>query len=339
MIILGIESSCDECSLALVEREGRIIAMVTASQIETHQPHRGVVPELASRAHVATILKLFYALLDQSGLQAAHINAIGVTTRPGLTGSLMVGLSFAKALGYGLQIPVVDINHILAHLYAVQLEQRVDYPHIGVVISGGHTLIGIIYSPEHFELLGETVDDACGETFDKIAVHLGLGYPGGPAIEHCAQSGNPQSAFFPQAELEGCSVSFSGLKSAVIHQREKFWNRHFPPTTENICAAFQQAAIGMIVRAIDRAVALSGISAIVIGGGVAANSYLRSAIQARDHLTLYCPTINLCGDNGAMVAGLAAHHLLIDNPMVKDSELEVCSRVRFPISNLVSSLN
>ena len=341
MIILGIESSCDECSLALVENGTTLITQVTATQIATHAPYRGVVPELASRGHVAAILDSFHALIRQAAHKKEQIEAIAVTTEPGLTGSLMVGLSFARSLAYALHIPVVAINHILAHLYAVQVEQTIPYPYLGAVISGGHTLIGISSAPFHFELLGSTVDDACGELFDKVAAHLGLGYPGGPAIEKQAQSGNAQAASFPSATLKNqCDLSFSGLKSAVIHQRDKFWHHRFPQTVENICAALQQTAITMLVKALDNAATLSRLSTVVIGGGVAANSTLRAALDSRELYTVHYPSPLLCGDNGAMVAALAAHHpQLNSNSQLhsSDTSWEVHSRTSFPRSVLISS--
>ena len=336
MIILGIESSCDECSLALVENGATLIGQVTASQITTHAPYRGVVPELASRAHVASILDSFRELIQQTSLKKEQIEAVAVTTEPGLTGSLMVGLSFARSLAYALHIPVVAINHILAHLYAIQLEQSVAYPFLGAVISGGHSLIGISSAPFQFELLGGTVDDACGELFDKIAAHLGLGYPGGPVIEQRAQSGNPQAASFPIATLKNrCDLSFSGLKSAVIHQRDKFWDHKFPQSVENICAAFQQVAITMLVKALDNAMALSNLSTIVIGGGVAANSALRRALDSHKLSIAYYPSPSLCGDNGAMVAALAARHPQLSQLSSNDTIWEVHSRTNFPYSALL----
>ncbi len=340
MIILGIESSCDECSLALIENGTTLIAQVTATQIAIHAPYHGVVPELASRAHVATILDSFRALMHQAALKQEQIAAIAVTTEPGLSGSLMVGLSFARSLAYAWHIPVVAINHILAHLYAIQIEQRVPYPYLGAVISGGHSLIGISVDPFHFELLGGTIDDACGELFDKVAVHLGLGYPGGPAIEQQAQSGSAQAAAFPSAGLKNrCDLSFSGLKSAVIHQRDSFWNHRFPQSTENICAALQQAAINMLVKAFDNAAALTGLSTLVMGGGVAANSALRAALNSRARYTTFCPSASLCSDNGAMVAALADHHpQLQDYPRSyrDNTSWEVHSRSSFPHSTLTA---
>ena len=331
MKILGIETSCDECSLAIVEDGVAIIGMVTASQIATHAPFRGVVPEFASRAHVQSILSCYWQLMKEGGERARNIDAIAVTTGPGLTGSLMVGLSFAQSLSFGLGVPIVAINHILAHLYAARMEADIPYPSLGVVVSGGHTLIGVSYSAVHFEMVGQSVDDACGEVFDKIAVHLGLGYPGGPAIERHARLGSAESAAFPCARLANrCDLSFSGLKSAVIHQCDTFWNDAYQKSTENISAAFQRAALTIVEGAIECAVERTSISTVVIGGGVVANAELRSRLDAKQGLSVYYPSLPLCGDNGAMIAGLAAHYPQVGESRGRGVRRDVYSRASFP---------
>lgn len=313
MTILGVETSCDECSIALVEDGRRLIAQQIASQIDFHAPYSGVVPEIASRKHTEWILDVYTRTLEDAGMSPANIDGIAVTTRPGLSGSLVVGVSFAKALAFGLGVPIVGVNHILAHLYAPRLEYEVAYPYLGLLVSGGHTMIARVHDVSDIEVLGTTVDDACGEAFDKVAKFLELGYPGGVVIDRLARLGNPDSFSFPLATVDSgpgrYDVSYSGLKTAVANQMEKFRAPGAEATNENIAASFQKAAIETVLVQLHRAVRDTGIRSVVVGGGVAANSYLRERLSGRDDLRAVFPSMELCTDNAAMIAGLGYHLL------------------------------
>lgn len=331
MIVLGIETSCDECSVALVEDGRRIVAQTVATQLEEHAPYNGVVPEIASRTHTQWIAGVYEGVLRRAGLQATQIGGIAVTTRPGLVGSLVVGLSFAKALAYGLGVPLVGVNHILAHLYAPQLEQRIPYPYAGLLVSGGHTMICDVQSPLEMEVIGTTIDDACGEAFDKVAKHYNLGYPGGVAIDRLAASGDPEAFSFPDSQLHKGNhrydVSYSGLKTAVINHAEHYLNDGAAFTPENLAASFQRAAIDMIVRRVRRRCREQHVERVVVGGGVAANSYLRAALprELGADVAVHFPSSALCADNGAMIAGLGYHQLEAGERA--DLSLDVLARV------------
>ncbi len=312
MIVLGIESSCDELSMSLV-RDGRhILALVTSSQIEQHRPYSGVVPELAGRLHAQQLLEVYRQTLDRA--QTGGYDGIAVTVKPGLAGSLLMGLSFAKGLALSKKLPLVGVDHLLAHLYAPHLEHPLDYPFIGLLVSGGHTLLVAMEEPFGMRILGTTVDDAVGEAFDKVAKHLGLGYPGGPIIDRLAREGNDRAFHFPVGKLEKgrhpCDMSFSGLKTAVLHQRDQFQDpRAAAPTLADIAASFQRRVIGILMDRLERAVELTGIKRIVVGGGVAANSYLRQAASERNEWEWRFPPQSLCADNGAMIAALGWEYL------------------------------
>ena len=303
MRILGIESSCDDCCLAIVENGRHIICEIKYQQHELHKKYNGVVPEIAARAHVEFILNGYKALLTDAKQSVDSISAIAVTTHPGLYSSLVVGISFASSLAYALMLPLISVNHMLAHLYSIHLSETVPYPHVGAVISGGHTHIGIAHSYDHFEVIGKTVDDACGEAFDKVAVYLGLGYPGGPKIEQYAREGNPHAARLPDVMANSYNLSYSGLKSAIIHQRDKFWHTDDPQIAPHIAATFQKHAVDMLMKRIDAIATSHGISHVVIGGGVAANEYFRTSLMSR---SIYHAHIH-----AAMIAGIA--HKYMDN--------------------------
>jgi N6-L-threonylcarbamoyladenine synthase len=327
--ILGIESSCDECSAAVVEDGRRILSNVVLSQVEFHKPYYGVVPEIASRKHIEWILPVAEDGLAQAGMRAEEVDAIAVTFRPGLIGSLLVGLSFAKGLAWALGKPLIGVDHMLAHLYAPHLEREIAYPYLGVLVSGGHTLIARVERHDQIEVLGTTIDDACGEAFDKVAKHYAMGFPGGVAIDMLARSGDPRAYHFPKPWLHKgqalYDVSYSGLKTAVIHQSDQFWNKTSAKSLENIAASFQKAAVDILV---DRALAAaedSGLRRIVAGGGVAANSYLRARLGAEQGLEVIFPSLALCTDNAAMVAGFAYHELVAGR--VSDYSLNAEARV------------
>lgn len=329
MRILGIESSCDECSAAVVEDGRRILSNLVLSQIDFHKPYYGVVPEIASRKHVEWISPVVQDALSTAGVAAADVDAVAVTYRPGLIGSLLVGLSFAKGLAWALGKPLIGVDHILAHLYAPQLEREINYPFIGVLVSGGHTIIARVDRHDRMQVLGTTIDDACGEAFDKVAKHYGIGFPGGVAIDKLARTGDPRAFRFPHPVLNKgeayYDVSYSGLKTAVIHQTDQFWNGKAEKSLANIAASFQRAAIDILV---DRALAAAtdtGLRRVVAGGGVAANSYLRERMAAEKGLEVIFPSLGLCTDNAAMVAGLG-YHLLRDGA-VSDFSLNAEARV------------
>ncbi len=313
MRVLGIESSCDECSAAIVEDGRRILSNVVLSQVDFHKPFYGVVPEIASRKHVEWIRPVVEDALSKAGTEVGAIDAVAVTYRPGLIGSLLVGLSYAKGLAWALRKPLVGIDHILAHLYAPHLERDIDYPYLGLLVSGGHTIIARVLRHDRIEVMGTTIDDACGEAFDKVAKHYAIGFPGGVAIDRLSAAGDPKAFHFPKPSLHKgeafYDVSYSGLKTAVIRQLDQFWNGRSEKSLANIAASFQRAAIDILV---DRALAAaedSGMRRLVAGGGVAANSYLRKRLAAEPGLEVIFPSLALCTDNAAMVAGLGFHAL------------------------------
>jgi N6-L-threonylcarbamoyladenine synthase len=313
MNILGIETSCDECSAAVVMDGKTIRSNVVATQIEIHRPYYGVVPEIASRMHTEWIRAVVDKSLKEAGIEKEEVDGVAVTNRPGLVGSLLVGLSFAKGFAYSLRVPLCGVNHIEAHLYAPHLEYDITYPYVGVIVSGGHTIIAVVKDVDTMEVLGTTIDDACGEAFDKVAKHYKLGFPGGVVIDKLASAGNPDAFSFPFPSLHKgdhtFDVSYSGLKTAVINQLDQFWNKQHEKSNENIAAAFQKTAIDILVSRIEKAVEYTGLNTVVLGGGVAANSYLRERVQMIKDKTFIFPSLALCTDNGAMIAGLGYHYL------------------------------
>ncbi|MBN1519420.1 MAG: tRNA (adenosine(37)-N6)-threonylcarbamoyltransferase complex transferase subunit TsaD [Spirochaetales bacterium] len=314
MRILGIESSCDECAAAVVEDGRRVLSSVVATQIERHRQYDGVVPEIASRLHVEWIQDVVHKALADAGQKLPDLDGIAVTVKPGLAGSLLVGLSFAKALARALDKPLVGVNHILAHLYAPLLSENLEYPFIGLIVSGGHTLICRADGFDDITVLGTTIDDAVGEAFDKVAKHYGFGYPGGVAIDRLARSGDARACRFPVPNLykgeHRYDVSYSGLKTAAIRQLDKFWNPDYPRTDQNIAAAFEKAAVDLLLSRLIRAIDDTGLRTVVAGGGVAANTYLRERLASRDDVRALFPPLALCGDNGAMIAGLGYRMLV-----------------------------
>jgi len=313
LLILGIETSCDECAASLVADGNKIISNVVASQIDIHRPYYGVVPEIASRKHVEWIVPVVRQCLEQAKLSFKSVQAIAATYRPGLIGSLLVGLSFAKGLAFSLQLPFVGIDHIQAHLYAPHLERAIEFPYLGVIVSGGHTIIAKVHDLDKILVLGTTVDDACGEAFDKVAKYYNLGYPGGVAIDKLAARGNPKAFSFPHPSLHkgehNYDVSYSGLKNAVANQLELFRNKGYKKSSANIAASFQKTAIDILAKKIIKAVKDTHIKRILFGGGVAANSYLRASFSQHTDLEVIFPSLKFCTDNAAMIAGLAFHKL------------------------------
>ena len=332
MNVLGIETSCDECSAAVV-RDGReVLSNVIATQIELHKPYQGVVPELASRLHTEWISQVVEAAVKKAGLGNKDIDAVAVTNRPGLLGSLIVGVSFAKSYASALHIPLVGIDHIRAHLYASQIENPLEYPYLGVLVSGGHTVICRVEDYDRVDVLGTTIDDAIGEAFDKVAKFYDLGYPGGVVIDRLAKSGDPNTYLFPGPTLDRSEhpydMSYSGLKTAVINQKDKFYSGKSPETPENLAASFQRQAVGILMRRVKLALKDTGLKRVSAGGGVAANSLLRSELKAleRSGYTVTFPSLRLCTDNGAMIAGLGYKYL--ENGVRDSSALSASARVR-----------
>ncbi|MCL2719736.1 MAG: tRNA (adenosine(37)-N6)-threonylcarbamoyltransferase complex transferase subunit TsaD [Treponema sp.] len=317
MTVLGIETSCDECAAAVVKDGEIILSNVIATQIPYHAKWNGVVPELASRKHVEWIYAVTKEALDKALLNVSDIDAVAVTSQPGLFGSLLVGLSFAKAFVWSQNIPYIAVDHMLAHLYAPRLitennSEIPEYPFLGLLVSGGHTIICRADNFDDIKVLGTTIDDAAGEAFDKIAKYYNFGYPGGAVIDKMARNGNSEAFRFPMPSLHKGNhrydVSYSGIKNAVINQLDTF-KKVQDFTNEDIAASFQKTAVEILLRALLNAVEDTGITTIVAGGGVAANSYLRSRLAAQSNLRCIFPPLELCGDNAAMIAGIGYHYL------------------------------
>ncbi len=316
MLVLGIETSCDECSAAVL-RDGReILSNVIATQIELHKPYQGVVPELASRLHTEWIEQVVMSAVMQAGIKKEDLDAVAVTNRPGLLGSLLVGVNFAKGFAEGLGIPYIGIDHIRAHLYASQIEQPLEYPYLGVLVSGGHTVICRVNSYDDVNVLGTTIDDAIGEAFDKVAKFYEMGYPGGVVIDRLSQKGDSNAFLFPGPTLDRDAhpydMSYSGLKTAVINQKDQFRNGDSPDTLENIAASFQRQAVGILMKRVKLALKDTGLRRVSAGGGVAANSLLRKELKdlEKGGYTVTFPSLKLCTDNGAMIAGLGYRYLV-----------------------------
>lgn len=291
--ILGIETSCDECSAAIVEDGEKILSSIVATQIEVHRPYYGIVPEIASRKHVEWILPVVRRAMKDAGFSFSELDAVAATFRPGLIGSLLVGLSFAKGLALSANLPFIGVDHIQAHLYAPHLEGDIQRPYIGLIVSGGHTLIARVEGYDRFDVMGTTIDDACGEAFDKVAKHYDMGYPGGPAVEKLSAKGDARAFRFPTPSLHKgehtYDVSYSGLKTAVVNQLEQFWDQKYEKSPENIAAALQKTAIDIIADKAIRAARDTGIPRVVVGGGVAANGYLRERMKGAEGIQSVFP--------------------------------------------------
>jgi N6-L-threonylcarbamoyladenine synthase len=318
--ILGIETSCDETAAAVV-RDGQVqLSSVISSQVDRHARYGGVVPEIASRAHVEMLNPVIAEAVVQAGIADAEIDAVAATYGPGLVGSLLVGVSAAKALALVWDVPFVAVNHLEAHLYAAMLEDPTfELPVVVLLVSGGHTMI--VHWEDHgrYRVLGGTIDDAAGEAYDKVARYLGLGYPGGPVIDRISLDGDPEAIAFPRALADRpYDFSFSGLKTAVVNHVRK----HPDVTAEDVAASFQEAVVDVLVTKTRRAAADVGAKGISIGGGVAANSRLREQILtvcADDGLAAYLPDRANCTDNAAMVAAAGWWRLQTEGPSPLDT--------------------
>jgi N6-L-threonylcarbamoyladenine synthase len=312
MFFLAIETSCDETAAAIFTEEPRILANVIASQTDLHARFGGVVPEVAARAHLQRLLPVIDEALEQAGIKLDQIGCVAVLNTPGLVGALLVGVSAAKALALALEVPLVNANHIEAHIYACRLGAGKEiFPCVGLVISGGHTSLFHCRSALDFTLLGATTDDAAGEAFDKVANILGLGFPGGPAVERAAHSGNPELYRFPRSFLkeDRLDFSFSGLKTAVLYavhgQGNTSGGSLTPAKTADVAASFQQAVIDVLVTKAKQALDQTGLKRLAVGGGVVANRHVRQALEhlaQENDFELFIPSFDLCTDNAAMAA-------------------------------------
>ena len=332
-VILAIESSCDETS-ASVMVNGKVLNNIIATQ-SVHQKYGGVVPELASRAHQRNIVAVVNEALQEAGILRTDLTAVAFTRGPGLMGSLLVGVSFAKGLSLGLNIPLIEVNHMQAHVIAHFIDDpKPSFPFLCLTVSGGHTQIVLVRDFLDMEVIGQTQDDAVGEAFDKAAKVMGLPYPGGPLIDKYAQDGNPFAFKFPETVMPGLDFSFSGIKTAFLYflRDEKRKNQHFVEQNLNdICASLQQHLVNMLITRLVQASEKTGIKEISIAGGVSANSGLRKAIkETGDKLgwNVFIPAFEYCTDNAAMIA-MAAYYKFIKGEFCG---LDVVPLARMPFS-------
>lgn len=328
-VLLAIESSCDDTSAAIC-KDGKILANITTSQA-IHIEWGGVVPELASREHLKNIVFVVDAAIKHAKIHKTEIDGIAFTQGPGLIGALMVGVSFAKAMALVLDTPLISVNHMQAHVMANFIDAEPAFPHLCLTVSGGHTQIVLVESPNTMRVIGETIDDAAGEAFDKTAKILGLPYPGGPLVDKHAQQGNPLRFKFPEGKVEGLNFSFSGLKTAVLY----FVRDHIVEepdfvvnNMDDICASIQHTIIAVLMKKITKAAELHGISTITLAGGVSANSGLRSALQKLGETKgwqVHIPAFQYCTDNAGMIA-IAGYYKFL--------EKDFCDQTVEPIARL-----
>lgn len=332
-IILAIESSCDDTSAAVL-CERKVLSNVIASQ-QIHELYGGVVPELASRAHEKNIVPVVFQALRQAGVEKEELTAIAFTKGPGLIGSLLVGVSFAKSLALALNIPLIEVNHMQGHILSHFIEKEgntLEFPFLALTISGGHTQLLKVTDYFSMEILGETQDDAVGEAFDKTAKILGLPYPGGPLIDTYAKKGNPKAFSFSKPQVEGLNFSFSGLKTAILYfiQKKKQENPQFvEENLADICASVQETITQIIFQKLKKAVAQTGIKRIVVGGGVSANASIRQMLADCEKLgwETYIPPFEYCTDNAAMI-GIAGYFHYLNKNFV---DMSVVAQARLPI--------
>ena len=332
MKTLGIETSCDETAVAVYDSEQGIIGESVFSQIDLHAEYGGVVPELASRDHCNKIIKVFKDATN--GIDLNSIDQIAYTAGPGLLGALLIGESFAKGLSYSLDIPLIPVNHLEGHLVSPSMEfEEIETPYICLLVSGGHTMIVDVKAFGDYEIIGQSVDDAVGEAFDKVGKLLELPYPGGPHIERIALDGDPASYKFPRPMLhsDDLNLSFSGLKTSVLYKLKEIDQMH-NSIKSNIAASFQAAVIEVLVKKITKTIESTGRKEIIIAGGVAANKKLRSSMKELEDaldIKVFYPDLKYCGDNAAMIAYLGSLRGSSNNKPV-----ESCVRARWPLSEL-----
>jgi N6-L-threonylcarbamoyladenine synthase len=319
-VVLGIETSCDETAAALVMGGDDVLSSVVSSQVDLHAQYGGVVPEIASRAHLELLNPVIARAIVEAGVEEQRIDAVAATVGPGLVGALLVGVSAAKALALAWDVPFVGVNHLEAHLYAAFLEDpSLELPLVVLLVSGGHTMLIEMRGEGEYRLLGRTIDDAAGEAFDKVARFLGLGYPGGPAIDRIAIDGDPAAIAFPRAMLnDGLDFSFSGLKTSVVNHVRT----HPDVSTADVAASFQTAVVDVLVAKARRAAREVGAKGLVLGGGVAANSLLRERFLdacTEDGKSGFLPSHSMCTDNAAMIAATGWRRLRSDGPTALDA--------------------
>jgi N6-L-threonylcarbamoyladenine synthase len=332
MLVLGIETSCDETGVALYDAERGLLADALYSQVALHARYGGVVPELASRDHVRKLIPLTREVLGRGDRTLADLDAVAYTAGPGLLGALLVGATFGRSLAWSLNIPAVAVHHMEAHLLAPLLDDREPpLPFLALLVSGGHTQLVLVRGLGDYELLGESVDDAAGEAFDKTAKMLGLGYPGGPAVARCAEQGDPERFVFPRpmTDRPGLDFSFSGLKTFTLNTV----NAHRPlddATRADIARAFEEAVVDTLVIKCRRAVEQTGVPHLVMAGGVSANVRLRERLAARVDAEVYYAAPRLCTDNGAMIAYAGYRRLAAG----ETAGLAIDTRARWPLTEL-----
>ncbi len=333
MKILGIESSCDETAAAVVEDGVRILSSVVSSQVAVHHPYGGVVPELASRKHIEKIVPVVTEALASAGIDAGQVDAVAVTQGPGLVGALLVGFCFGKSFAYALDIPWVGVDHLEGHINSVFLESPCpDFPFIALLASGGHTNMYYVSSHTRIECLGQTFDDAAGEAFDKVAKMIGLGYPGGKVIADLAKNGDPEKIQFPRPYLDKAefNFSFSGLKSAV----NRYIQTHpddYKDQVADIAAGFQASVVDVLTYKIISAAKAKKCQQVAMVGGVAANQHLRDHVTAAAHkedITVFLPSVELCGDNAAMIAASGYYYLKDNSRPAGTFDMDVYSRAK-----------
>jgi N6-L-threonylcarbamoyladenine synthase len=318
-VVLGIETSCDETAAAVVMGGNDVLSSVVATQIDLHARYGGVVPEIASRAHVEAMNVVIRQAISQSGVPIERIDAVAATVGPGLIGALLVGVAAAKSVALVLDKPFIGVNHLEAHLYAALLDDpHVEFPMLVVLVSGGNTLFVEMRGHGDFSVIGQTIDDAAGEAFDKVARFLDLGHPGGPAIDRIALTGNAKAIEFPRAMLhDGLDVSFSGLKTSVIN----YVRKNPTVSTADVAASFQYAVVDVLAAKARKAAQQIGAKTVALGGGVAANSLLRSTMTtvcAESGWRLVLPSMGMCTDNAAMIASAGWYRLVADGPSSMD---------------------
>jgi N6-L-threonylcarbamoyladenine synthase len=330
--VLGIETSCDETAVAVVEDGRTMLTNQIASQANLHRRFGGVVPEVAARAHLEAVNPLLEVALKEAGISFRDLDGVAVTVGPGLVGALLVGIAAAKAVALGLDIPFIGINHLEGHIYANVLERGpLEEPFVAFVVSGGHTMLVYCPEPHTYELMGQTLDDAAGEAFDKVARFIGLGFPGGPELDRLARKGDPAAVRFPRAAMErGFDFSLSGLKTAVVRHVKAERARGEQTRPEDLAASFQEAVVEVQVDKTMAAAKEKGVRTVVLGGGVVANTRLRALMAERakgDGIELLLPPPELCTDNAAMIA-CAGHHRLLRG---ERTELDVGASPSLPL--------